>query len=106
MIRATTPTFTFTVKSQTLDLSEAENIYVTLGQGRVEITKTGEDVNLTPPRTVEVWLTQQESLSLREGALAVQLNWTYTDLSGNARRAATKIKIIDVTKQLLERVIQ
>lgn len=106
MIRATTPTFTFTVKSTTLDLSEADNIYVTLAQGQREITKTGEDIELSAPRTVAVWLTQQESLGLVEGKMEVQLNWTYTDGSGNTRRAATKPKDIKVDKQLLKRVIE
>ena len=106
MIRATTPTFTFTIKDQTVDLSEAENIYVTLAQNSKTITKTGEDIEFTQPRTVEVWLTQQESLGLVEGGLEVQLNWTYEDASGNTRRAATLPKTIQVTKQLLKQVIE
>lgn len=106
MIRATTPTFTFTVKSTTLDLSEADNIYVTLAQGSRTITKTGEDIEFTQPRTVAVWLTQEESLSLVEGSMDVQLNWTYTDANSKVRRAATKTKTIQITKQLLKRVIE
>lgn len=106
MIRATTPTFTLTVKSTTLDLSEADNIYVTLAQGKKEITKTGEDVELTVPRTVSVWLTQEESLGLSEGCIDVQLNWTYTDANQNTRRAATVPKRIAVTTQLLKRVVE
>lgn len=106
MIRATTPTFTFTIKSDTLDLSEANNIYVTLAQGGRTVTKTGEDIELTVPRTVSVFLTQEESLALMEGSMDVQLNWTYADSGGNARRAATKPKTISVTKQLLKRVIE
>lgn len=107
MIRATTPTFTFTIKSDTLDLTEAENIYATFLQGQNrEITKTGEDLEVTQPRTVAVWLTQEESLGLVEGMMDVQLNWTYTDSDGNTRRAATIPKSIRVTKQLLKRVIE
>ena len=107
MIRATTPTFTFTVKDQTLDLTEATNIYATLAQGeKTIITKTDDDIVLTQPRTVSVWLTQEESLSLVEGSMDVQLNWTYLDSDQNVRRAATKTKTIQVTKQLLKRVIE
>ena len=108
MIRATTPTFTFTIKSDTLDLSEAANIYVSLAQGsRFYLEKTGEDIELTPPRTVAVWLTQEESLQLIEGVpLECQINWTYLDASQNVRRAATKPKNIAVTKQLLKKVIE
>lgn len=106
MIRATTPTFTFTIKSETLDLSEANNIYVTLAQGGRTITKTGEDIELTVPRTVAVFLSQEESLGLAEGGMDLQVNWTYTDVGGNTRRAATKPKTIPVTKQLLKEVIE
>lgn len=106
MIRGTTPTFTFTIKSETLDLSEANNIYVTLAQSARTLTKTGDDIELTVPRTVAVWLTQEESLGLVESGMEVQLNWTYTDAGGNARRAATKPKTIQVTRQLLKEVIE
>lgn len=107
MIRATTPTFTLKIKSTTLDLSEAENIYVSLAQGnRIYLEKSGDDIEFEAPRTVKVWLTQEESLSLAEGfQLEIQINWTYVDVSGNHRRAATKIKSVLVTKQLLRRVV-
>lgn len=106
MIQATTPTFTFTPKSTTLDLTEARNIYVTFEQGTHKITKRGNDVELTPPRTVGVWLTQEESLSLVVGKMKVQLNWTYIDADGNIRRAATRKKEIQVDEQLLKEVIE
>lgn len=108
MIRATTPTFTFTIRSDTLDLSSAANIYVSLAQGnRFYLEKTGEDIEMTPPRTVAVWLTQEESLQLIERVpLECQINWTYLDASQNVRRAATKWKNITVDKQLLKRVIE
>lgn len=108
MIRGTTPTFTFTINSQTLDLTEAENVYVTIKQGSKEITKTGEDLDVSPT-VVSVFLNQEESLSLRETMDAeVQINWTYLDPVDNTiiRRAATKIKSIKVAKQLLKRVIE
>lgn len=107
MIRATTPTFTLKVKSDTIDLSEATNIYVSLAQGnRIYLEKSGDSIELTAPRTVKVWLTQEESLSLAEGfQLEIQINWTYNDAYGNHRRAATKIKSVLVTKQLLRRVV-
>lgn len=107
MIRATTPTFTLTIKSDTLDLSEAENIYVSLAQGKCfYLEKSGDAIELTVPRTVEVWLSQEESISLAEGMpVEIQVNWTYLDGNGNVRRAATKPKSVQVTKQLLKRVI-
>ena len=111
MIRGTTPTLTFTIrpKQQTdnLDLTEARNIYVTLQRGPTVIEKTGEDLEVTA-RTVVVFLTQDESLKLPEGADAeVQINWTYLDLDGvTVRRAATKVRSFPVSKQLLRRVIE
>lgn len=106
MIRATTPTFIFTIKSNTLDLNQADSIYVTFAQGSRKITKDGDDVKLEGERTVSVWLTQEESLALSEGPLECQINWTYHDAFGNDRRAATVIKQICVTKQLLRRILE
>ena len=108
MIRGTTPTFTFTITNETVDLTEAENVYVTIRQGSKEITKTGEDLEVAA-RVVNVFLNQEESLSLSETVDAeVQINWTYLDPVDNTtvRRAATKVKSIKVTKQLLKRVIE
>ena len=105
MIRATTPTFIFTIKSDTLDLTQAESIYVTFSQGSKKITKDGEDVTIDGTKTVSVWLTQEESLALSEGEMEVQINWTYEDAYGNHRRAATVVKSICVTNQLLRRIL-
>ena len=106
MIRATTPTFIFTIKSDTLDLNQADSIYVTFSQGSKKVTKTGEDVALDGTKTVSVWLTQEESLALSEGELECQINWTYHDGYDNYRRAATVVKTICVTKQLLRRILE
>ena len=105
MIRATTPTFVLTIRSDTLDLSQADKIYVTFSQGSKKITKSDNDISLDPPRTVSVWLTQEESLALSEGEMECQINWVYHDAYGNDRRAATVIKRICVTKQLLRRIL-
>lgn len=108
MIRGTTPTFTFTITNETVDLTAAENVYVTIKQGSKEITKSGEDLDVEA-RVVSVFLNQEESLSLSETMDAeVQINWTYLDPVDNTivRRAATKVKSIKVTKQLLKRVIE
>ncbi len=106
MIRATTPTFIFTIKSETLDLSQAESIYVTFSQGSRSLTKSDDDVSLDGPRTVSVWLTQEESMALSEGEMEVQINWTYRDGNNNYRRAATVTKTICVTRQLLRRILE
>lgn len=107
MIRGTTPTFTFTIKNDDIDLTAAQNVYVTLAQGSKLIEKTGTDLEIEA-RTVSVFLTQKESLQLLEGSnCEVQINWTYLDLDGETiRRAATKVKSIPISKQLLRREIQ
>lgn len=108
MIRGTTPTFTFTIKNQDVDLGAAQNVYVTLAQGPKIIEKTGTDLEIET-RTVSVFLTQEESLRLTEGPnCEVQINWTYLDpVDGKTvRRAATKVKAITISKQLLRRVIE
>lgn len=104
MIRGTTPTFTFTLKNQDVDLSAAQNVFVALAQGSTLIEKTGTDLEIDT-RTVSVFLTQKESLQLLECSnCEVQINWTYLDLDGETvRRAATKVKSIPISKQLLRR---
>ena len=86
-----------------MDLTQATNVYVTISQCKNVITKTGDDINVSA-HSVECWLTQEESLSLRDGQNAdIQMNWTYPGEDGESvRRAATKVKTIRVTKQLLQ----
>ena len=111
MIRGTTPTLTFTIRpkrqTDTIDLTEAAHVYLTILQGRTEIEKTETDMEITA-NTVEVWLTQEESLKLADGSNCdVQINWTYLAADGETvRRAATEVKTINIGKQLLKRVIE
>ena len=107
MIRGTTPTFTLTIKNPDINLGEANNVYVTFGQGAKTIEKSGEALEVDG-RTVSVWLEQKESLDLMEGKeVEIQVNWTYLDIDGETiRRAATIPKSVPVTKQLLKRVIE
>ena len=99
MIRATTPTFTLTVKDDNLNLGLANHVYVTISQGHTEITKSGEYLSIEN-NVVEVWLAQQESLRLSPGDAKIQINWTCTE-----RRAATRKKTFPIEEQLLQRVI-
>lgn len=108
MIRGTTPTFTLKLKEDSnINLLDASNVYFTVAQGANEITKTGADLEISDERTILAFLSQEESLSLREGQKTeVQLNWTYIGPDGKPRRAATKIKEIELGKQLIRRVIE
>lgn len=108
MIRGTTPTFTLRITNggDDLDLTQASGVYVTIRQNGRVITKTGDDISIAA-QSVSCWLTQEESLSLRENYTAeVQINWTYVDVTDNSsRRAATKAKTIDIGRQLLVEVV-
>lgn len=107
MIRGTTPTITFTIQNQDVDLTAAENVYVTFAQGMTAIQKQNDDLEIEA-RTVSVWLTQDESLKLADGSSCdVQINWTFLAADGETvRRAATEVKTINIGKQLLKRVIE
>ena len=105
MVRATTPTLTLTINDESVDLTAARNVYVTLEQGTTEITKTGDALEIEP-RVVKMWLSQEESLNLTEGAASLQINWTYLDTDGvTVKRAATNVAKITITRQLLDEVI-
>lgn len=66
MRRGTTPTLTITTD---IDLTEASNLYLTFKQGdRVCFEKTLNDVTITED-TVSVWLTQAETLVLKDGRM-------------------------------------
>ena len=105
MIRGTTPTFTLTVgDSRTVDLSLAQNIYVTIKQGNTEIELSGESLSVDD-NVISCYLTQEQSLQFLEGVGAkIQVNWTYNS-EGTVKRAATVVKGIQIHEQLLKRVI-
>lgn len=105
MIRATTPTLTLTISGDSVDLTAAANIYVTIAQGCNEITLTDDALTVTE-NTVSCFLTQEQALTLTNAAAKIQVNWTYTDADGSTKRAATKVVIIQIGEQLLKRVIE
>lgn len=104
MIRGTTPTMTFRIQGD-VDLSDADNVYLTIQHGNDIITKTGADLDIDENK-VSVWLSQEETLALH-GFLQVQINWTYTDdATDTKRRAATRLTEIKMERQLLNEVIE
>lgn len=96
MIRGTTPTFQLKLVGEEVDLTQANNVYATFKQEQVDITKTGEDIEVSSNQ-VDVYLSQAETLSFRAGTVYVQLNWTYDD----GRRACSNIISINVGKNLI-----
>ena len=103
MIIGTTPTFTLKIKKATdVDLRVVNNIYVTLKQGNITLTKTGNDLNIVDSKTVSFTLTQAESLDfVVDKIVEIQINWTFMS-NGITRRAATKVLAINLDKQLLK----
>lgn len=100
MIRATTPTFTLTVGDQSIDLSQASNVYVTVTQGARKVTKTGADLTIDG-NVVQCTLSQTESLYFKPGSTAdIQVNWIYGTV-----RAATEVISVPVGNQLLPEVL-
>ena len=95
MTRGTTPTFTFTLEDETIDLALAESVYVTFRQGRRTLRKTGGELTVSG-YTVTVTLTQEESLAFLTGQepVYVQLNWVYDD-SSRACSETVRVRIKD-----------
>ena len=105
MVRYTTPTFQLTLP-ETVDLTEASNVYVTFSKasGTVIYTKSGEDIEVSAHQ-VDVYLTQSETAVFPTGAVRLQLNWTYQE-GGEAKRACSEIASVNVTPNLLNEVVE
>lgn len=103
MINYTTPTLHLTIEN--IDLTGQE-IYVTLEQGKKEITKSGEDLTVTldgEDTKIEFTLSQEESASFAYSRSAqIQVNW----INQNGARGATNIAQIAVLRNLLDEVIE
>lgn len=106
MINYTTPTIILTIEG--VDLT-GQDIYVTIEQGKTELTKHGSDLTVTTETVqqvtntiVEFTLTQLESAAFcfNKGA-SIQVNW----ISSTGVRGATEIKNIRVMRNLLDEVI-
>lgn len=98
--RATTPTFTLTFTEDGLDLTTASNVYVTFEQKDVNFTKQGADLDIEE-KTIDVFLSQEETLQFQIGMVDVQVNWTMA----NGRRASSDVKQVEISKQLLRQVV-
>lgn len=97
----TTPTFTLIFEDENLDLTAAQNVYVTFKSGKAEITKRTYDLSISE-KEIGVYLTQSETGKFQTGRVEIQANWT----SGNGSRCASNVAVYDVTEQLLKRVVE
>lgn len=101
MIRGTTPTFILTLDDDNIDLTLAQNVYVTFAQTGKTLTKTGEDLEIQP-KQINVYLSQEETLAFIFSSMEIQVNWTFAD----GRRASTDIKKIQLDRNLLNEVLE
>ena len=107
MINYTTPTIQLTIEGK--DIS-SHDIYATLEQGAVELTKTGNDLSVQTDTHGQITdtiitfvLTQLESASFDfTRSVSVQVNW----ISSSGVREATNIQTIPVMRNLLAEVIE
>lgn len=106
MVRATTPIITLRIKNDEIDLNQADVIFVSIVQGKTTIELKKEDLLEINKNIIKFCLTQEQSLSLNEKIdVEIQVNWTYLDGNNVSRRGATKVKNINIDKQLLRREI-
>ena len=99
--KGTTPTITLTFTEQTLDLTQASHVYVSFKGLDTIIEKKDEDLVIAA-KSISVYLTQAETLSLYQGDIQIQANWTYADGS----RSASEIVKFSFGGNLIERVIE
>jgi len=101
MIRATTLTLVCTV-GEGADLSGADNVWVTLKQGSVQVTKTLAEGQVDRQgNTLTLGLTQEETLAFTPAApVQIQVNWMAEN-----ERSATEIVQIPVEKNLISEVL-
>lgn len=106
MIPYTTPSFVISIDGD-IDLTEATDVYVTIVQRDLRVTKNGSDVAISEDgKTVSIWLTQEESSRFAVGTAQAQVNWVYVDaVDGEIRRASTEPLTVQVGTQLYEQVI-
>ena len=98
MRRGTTPTIVLGIKGITM--SEIAEWYVTLLQDSVQITKTGEAVEVVG-NTLKIPLTQAETMRFKPGEISIQIRAkTNEDIA-----IASTIQTIDIDRILYNEVI-
>lgn len=103
--RGTTPTYRLILQDESIDLAEASQVFVTFSDGKYHmiLEKTGADLYIDA-NTVEIFLTQEETLGLPAGEILVQINWTYLD-GTTTKRAASQIVRTTSARNLKNEVI-
>lgn len=98
--RYTTPTFSLTFTEASLDFTQASHVYVTFTSGLDVLTKSDSELSIEP-KVINIRLTQEETAAFGQGMVDIQVNWT---IAGN--RFASEIAKVDMSRQLMERVVE
>ena len=101
VLRGATPTVICTFDQPGLDLTEANNVYVTFSSNLKSVTKSGDDL-LVEPNSVAVYLSQRDTLGFQLDEVEVQVNWTYDD----KKRSGSSIEVIAVDRNLLMKEVE
>ena len=95
IIKGTTPTFVFSFTD--FDPTTAEKIIASFSNG-LEITEADMDITT---ESISVWLSQEQSLSMPQGGVTVQINFLFAD----GQRVATSAEKIDWENNLHNEVM-
>lgn len=99
--QGTTPTFELKIVDDNVDLTQADNVYVTIRTANGSNTYTGDEL-VVQAKEVDVFLTQEQTLALPVGLAEIQINWTYD----NGKRACTDKVRIAIDENLLGEVLE
>ena len=98
--KLTTPTFTLEFpETASIDLTDADSVYVTFAYGGEILTKTGEALTVAE-KSVSVYLTQAETQQFPVGDVEIQVNWL-----ADGNRFASEIVTYPISENLMNRVI-
>lgn len=100
VVRGTTPTFTLTFPAESVDLTEADEVYVTFTSGANIVTKSGNDLDVSA-HEIGVYLSQTDTFKFSVGNVDIQANWMI-----NGNRIASEVKPYEITRQLLNEVLE
>lgn len=101
MYRGTTPTIVFKVKND-IDFDDLKQVWITLKSLSHELTKTIDELVLNKnDHTIEMYLTQEETLEFGTGKVDVQMRL----LTNEGHALASKVKNLRMNPILKEGVI-
>lgn len=99
MTRGTTPTLKVQING--VDLSRFTSLYLTIRQGKNEVTKELSDMKIEDGNILSVFLWQEDTLQFQRGYAFIQVRGVVDYITA----VASNIKIISVDQILKEGVI-